>query len=229
MKTIVSSRAALLFVVLSSIQALMGQVPSHGQRNVSKSEYVAEMSQNRSADGNLDPVMNNALYPEESRDGSSDFTIAANPATMQITAGGKGTSEISLLSLNGFIGSVQLACQNVPPTMFCTFTPPALDLEEGAGASSQLTIAAVQPKIVRASAQGIMVLAMIPILGGMFFWRGPGAISKVALLLLLASLMLFSACNGLAPPTGQTYTVAVTATESNGASNSVHLNVTVQP
>ena len=116
MKTIVSSRAALLFVVLSSIQALMGQVPSHGQRNVSKSEYVAEMSRNRSADGNLDPVMNNALYPEESRDGSSDFTIAANPATMQVTAGGKGTSDISLLSLNGFIGSIQLACQNVPPT-----------------------------------------------------------------------------------------------------------------
>jgi hypothetical protein len=206
----------------------MGQIPSPGQRIVSKSGYVAELSQNRSADGKLDLVTNNTLYSEESPDGSSDFTIAANPGAMQLTGGGKATSEISLLSLNGFIGSVQLACQNLPPTMFCTFTPPVLQLEQGERTSSQLTIAAVQPKFVRPSAEGIMVLAMIPMLGGMFFWRGPGAISKAGLLLLLASLMLFSACGGLAAPAGQTYPIAVLATASNGASNSVQISVTVQ-
>jgi len=44
-----------------------------------------------------------------------------------------------------------------------------------------------------------MALAVIPILGGMFFWRIPRTISKTALLALVASLMLFSGCQGLAP------------------------------
>lgn len=159
-----------------------------------------------------------------------DFAVAANPVAVQLPVGGTATSEISLSSDNGFSASVQLACQNLPPTMFCNFTPPALQLEGATVVSSQLTISATQSNAAMFySGQKFMVLAMIPILGGMFFWRGPRAISKAALLVLLASLMLFSGCQGLAPPAPRkTYTIAVAATTSDGTSHSVQMQVTVQ-
>ena len=158
-----------------------------------------------------------------------DFTVAANPAAVQLHVGGTATSEISSSSDNGFNGSAQLACQNLPPAMLCNFAPPALQLEGSAVVSSQLTISASQQQASAVgSGQKFMVLAMIPILGGMFFWRGPGAISKAVLLLLLVGLMLFSGCQGLAPPSPKTYTIAVAATISDGTSHSVQMQVTVQ-
>jgi hypothetical protein len=156
-----------------------------------------------------------------------DFTVAANPMAVQLHEGGTATSEISLSSDNGYDGSVQLACQNLPPAMVCNFAPPAIQMEGATVVSSQLTISATQSNAAMLdSGQKFIVLAMIPILGGMVFWRGPRAVSKAALLVLLASLMLFSGCQALAPPP-KTYTIAVTAT-ADGTSNSVQIQVTVQ-
>lgn len=180
------------------------------------------------------------LYNNSASQRAPDFTIAANPVALSLPPGGSATSDISLLSSNAFVGSVQLACQNLPPTLQCTFTPSAVHLVKGAGASSQLTISVAQPKAKRivavlGSGQQFMALAMIPILGGMFFWRGPRAISKAALLVLLASLMLFIGCQGIAPAPapaiktpGQTYPITVTATAWNGTSHLVQMQVTVQ-
>jgi len=160
-----------------------------------------------------------------------DFTIAANPLHVQVTTGQTITTAVSLLSTNAFIGSVQLECQNLPTTLTCTFAPSALHLEKGAGASSQLTIAATRSTAaLLGSGHGFMALAMIPILGGMFFWRIPRAINTAALLALVASLMLFSGCQGLAPAkiSNQTYTITVKAVAWNGTSHSVQMQVTVQ-
>ena len=46
-----------------------------------------------------------------------DFTVAANPVAVQLHVGKTATSEISLSSDNGFYGSVELACQNLPPAL----------------------------------------------------------------------------------------------------------------
>src|SRR5271157_1586166 len=73
-----------------------------------------------------------------------NFTVAANPVTVQLHVGGTATSEISSSSDNGFYGSVQLACQDLPPAMFCSFTPPALQMEGAVVVSSQLTISATK-------------------------------------------------------------------------------------
>jgi hypothetical protein len=158
-----------------------------------------------------------------------DFTVAANPVAVQLNVGKTATSEISLSSDNEFYGSVELACQNLPPALFCNFTPPALQLEGATVVSSQLTLSATQSNAAMLdSGQKFMVLAMIPILGGMFFWRSPRAISKAALLVILPSLMLFSGCQGLSPAPPKTYTIAVAATASGGTSHSVQMQVTVQ-
>jgi len=172
------------------------------------------------------------LYNTSASQPAPDFTVAANPLAVHVTPGGTATTAISLLSSNAFIGSVQLQCQNLPKTLTCAFTPSVLHLVKGAGDSSQLTIAVIQPKVVAVlgSGQEVMALAMIPILGGMFCWRVPRATSKAALLALLASLMVFSGCRGFAPNKnpGQTYIITVTATAWNGTSHSVQMQVTVQ-
>jgi len=157
-----------------------------------------------------------------------DFTVTADPVAVELHVGGTATSEISSSSDNGFYGSVQLACQNLPPAMFCSFTPPALQMEGAVVVSSQLTISATKSNAAMLdSGQKLMVLAMIPILGGAFFWFSPRAENKARLLVFLASVMLFSGCQGLAPPAPKTYTIAVTGT-TYGTSQSVQMQVTVQ-
>jgi hypothetical protein len=48
LKTLVSLRASVLFLILGLIQVLLGQTPSPRQPVVSKSQYVAEAGQNKS-------------------------------------------------------------------------------------------------------------------------------------------------------------------------------------
>lgn len=171
------------------------------------------------------------LYNTTAAQSAPDFTVAANPASVTLNQGGTVTTAISLSSINGFIGSVQLQCPNPPSSLSCGFTPSVLHVVEGAAVSSQLTItAAPQNGSVRGSGQEVLAVAMLPLLGGMFFCRGRRAGSKAALLVLLASLLLFSGCQGLAPASSkpQTYTLAVTATGWNGTSHSVQMQVTVQ-
>jgi hypothetical protein len=171
------------------------------------------------------------LYNTDAPQPAPDFTVAANPSAVHAISGGTTATTISLSSRNSFVGSVQLTCQNVTKTLSCTFTPSVVHLVEGRAASSKLTIAATRSDAaVLGSGKALMALAMIPILGGMFFWRVPRATSKSALLALVASLMLFSGCQGLAPNknTGQTYTISITAVAWNGISHSVQMQVTVQ-
>jgi hypothetical protein len=179
------------------------------------------------AGGNLHLVKNNGPYSRDANGGAPDFTIAANPLALQLVVGGTATSQISLSSSNGFSDSIQLACENLPKNVFCTFAPSTVDLPQGETASSQLTLSTVQGKVIR-SAERVMSLAIIPILGGMFFWRSVRVVSGATVLVILASLMLFSGCQGLAPTssTGQAFTVSATAL--SGTTHSVQLQVTLQ-
>lgn len=168
------------------------------------------------------------------------FSVMANPGTVQLPSGGIATTTISLLSRNGFIGSVQLACQNLPQSLSCVFASSTLHLVKGTEASTQLTISAVQSKLktrvaaVPGFGNEVLALSTIPILGGMFFWRGRRAISQAALLVIVASLMLLIGCQGVTPttpttqtpPPSQTYTmITVTATAWNGTSQSVQMQL----
>jgi len=172
------------------------------------------------------------LYNTTASQPAPGFTVAANPAAVQVNQGGTATAAISLSSINGFIGSVQLQCQNLPTGLSCVFTPSVLHVVQGAAVSSQLTITASQSnaKVFGPGAE-FMALAMIPMLAGCF-WATPRSINKAALLILFASLMLLIGCQGLAPATtkksGQTYPITITATAWNGTSHSVQMEVTVQ-
>ncbi len=178
------------------------------------------------------------LYNTGASRPAPDFTVGANPAAVTLPQNESATTTISLSSSNAFVGSVQLACQNPPPALVCSFEPNTIHVVKGATATSQLTISFAHGKVVQAglgSEKAVLALAMIPLLGGILFWRSPRAVSKTALLVLLASLTLFVGCQGLAPASGSTppppppqiYTVTVTATAWNGTSHSTQVQVSV--
>jgi hypothetical protein len=170
------------------------------------------------------------LYNATAAQPTPDFTITADPTSVHVNAGGASTTSISLSSTNSFIGSVQLSCQGLPTTLACTFAPSAVHVVKGKAVTSQLTIAATQSNAAKLTSGPFIALAILPLLGGMFVWRVPRAVSKSALLALVASLMVFSGCQGLSSnkTQPQTYTITVTAIGWNGTSHSVPMQVTVQ-
>ena len=170
------------------------------------------------------------LYNATAAQPTPDFTIAANPTAVHVNAGGTTTTSISLSSTNSFIGSVQLSCQDLPTRLSCAFAPNVVHVAKGQAATSQLTIAAINSDPAKRASGQVMALAIIPLLGGIFFWRVPRAASKSALLAIAASLMVFSGCQGLSSNKNQSqiYTITVTAVAWNGTSHSVAMQVTVQ-
>jgi hypothetical protein len=182
------------------------------------------------ADANFTGV--SVLYNTTAPQPAPDFAVTANPLAVDVTSGGSATTAVSLSSINSFIGSVQLACQNLPATLSCAFTPSVLHMVKGAATSSQLKITAANSNVALfSSGRGLMTLAIMPLLGGLFFCRIPRATSKAALLVLVASLVLFSGCQNAVPahkvpPT--TYTITITAVGWNGDSHSAQIKVTVQ-
>ena len=68
---------------------------------------------------------------------SNDFSLAANPATVSVTAGGSGTSSISTAVTSGSAQTVNLSASGLPSGATATFSPTSV----GAGGSSTLTLA----------------------------------------------------------------------------------------
>ena len=196
---------------------------------------VANLNQNGwpaivTADAHFSGV--SVLYNTTAIQPAPDFTLIANPSTLQMSAGGTNSTTISLSSINSFIGSVQLSCQNLPSALSCVFTPSAVHVATGKGVTSQLTIGATQSAASAfAPKPGFLALAMIPLLGGMLFWRAPRNRAKLALVPILVGLTFLAGCQGLAPTTkksSQNYTVSINALAWNGTSHSISVQVTVQ-
>jgi len=70
-----------------------------------------------------------------------DFSINANPSTLNIPAGSFGTSQITLNS-NGFSGTVSLSSTVVPstPTITTTLKPTSVLLNPGGSGTSTLNV-----------------------------------------------------------------------------------------
>jgi hypothetical protein len=71
--------------------------------------------------------------------GSPDFSLSASPNSASVIAGNSVTSSIPVSGLNGFSGSVTLACSNPPAGLSCSFDPPAV-IPGSNGATTTLTI-----------------------------------------------------------------------------------------
>jgi hypothetical protein len=68
-----------------------------------------------------------------------DFSVAASPASLSVTAGQSGTIAISVTPLNGFNSAVSFSCSGLPLGASCNFSP-ATVTPSGAAASTMLTV-----------------------------------------------------------------------------------------
>ena len=175
------------------------------------------------------------LYNTTAAQATPAFTVGASPSSMTISSGGTGTATITVSSSNGFFGAVQLACSNLPAALSCSFKPSLVHVSKNASSTSVLTITSARTdSAIHSSGQSTtgFALAILPIVGAMFFWRAPKAPRALALLVLCASMMVFAGCQSLAPAgkghTSQTYTISVTATSWDGTAHSSQMQVTVQ-
>ena len=71
-----------------------------------------------------------------------DFTIAVNPTSLDITQGSTATTTITLASLNGFSGIVNLTATVSPSGPILSFSSASVTLLSGGTATSMLTISA---------------------------------------------------------------------------------------
>ena len=68
-----------------------------------------------------------------------DFTVAAAPASISVTAGQSGTTTLSVSPVNGFNYATSFSCPELPTGASCSFSP-ATVTPMGAAASTTLTI-----------------------------------------------------------------------------------------
>src|SRR5437773_511 len=71
---------------------------------------------------------------------SPDFSISANPSSLNAPLGSSASSTITLSSLNGFIGTVSLSATSSPSGPSLSLNPTSVTLSSGGTASSSLSV-----------------------------------------------------------------------------------------
>jgi hypothetical protein len=76
----------------------------------------------------------------------TDYSIAANPSTIIISAPGQsGSSTITLTPLNGFVGAISLSCWTGTTMMNCSFSPSSVSITGSSAATSTITVSTSGP------------------------------------------------------------------------------------
>ncbi len=169
-----------------------------------------------------------------------DFQIAANPTSITVPRGQKGTVVLTITPLFGFSQALNYSCSGLPSGATCTFSP-------GSGNTETLTI---QTAAASAGLDSIFfnhsgalssvfllpgfVLFLVPGGNGKACWRGVRLLSLIAAMTVCTLCM--SACAGLSSgsttlstPVGKTsVTVASATTGTKALSHNVTVTLTVQ-
>jgi hypothetical protein len=164
----------------------------------------------------------------------SDFSLSFSPASLTLTRGISGSATATISALNGFTGTVSLACTPPSGTLTtCSFTPATIN---GSGVS-QLVITTTQPAVkasgpraeLERTATGVTLALLL------FGFLLPGAKKRRPMLLaLLLSVAMFGTlgCTDLinsnvSPPVGPgtplgTVTFSITASGTDGKTIDSH-------
>jgi hypothetical protein len=161
--------------------------------------------------------------------GPPDFTMAANPTSLSVSAGHTVTTAISINALHGFSQSVTFFCSDLPWGATCAFSPAAVT---GAG-STMLSISA--PASSASSNRPTFTTLVLALLIGCLPLRR-GRIGGAYWLITIGTItcLSLSACGGSSAnksgspgsPSSNSYTVTVQAT-SESLVHAVQLNLTV--
>jgi len=80
-----------------------------------------------------------------------NFYLSSSAATVTVSSSTPGTATITANSVNGFAGSVSLACSGLPTGATCSFNPTSLTLTANGTATSTLTVSATAAGLVTPS------------------------------------------------------------------------------
>ena len=150
------------------------------------------------------------------------FTLAVQPGTTTIAAGGQGLVNVTITPQNGFIAPVTFACSGLPTGSTCTFAPATVTPNSNFAVTTVMTLnVGVTTSRLESSPlfpRSALATAAAALLCGFgFSWRKRRGI-KLALVLLFAAagMSLLAGCASSTTTTttgaGKTYPVTVTAT-----------------
>jgi uncharacterized protein (TIGR03118 family) len=167
---------------------------------------------------------------------TTTFGMTASTGAATVTAGASTQAAISVAPVNGFSGSVTLACSGLPALATCSFSPASLTVTPTVPALGTVTIQTAKGSVNPSTANlrtraigGITAALLLPFASLLAFRRKASQVSGMATLRLLslvlalvASASLFVGCSTTSPtpsvpvvtpgtPLGQS-TVTITAT-----------------
>jgi hypothetical protein len=163
---------------------------------------TAAASADASSFSDSQSVMTEVATPAALTTGAAAFTATGAPTTVTVKQGAYGTTLLTVTSVNGFTGSIQFSCSNLPAQVTCAFNPTQQALAANATFTSTLQIetqaasgtasAALTPRHT-----GLALALIMP--GGLLllgFARRRGAAMR-SLQLLAIGLLLTGATLGL--------------------------------
>jgi len=173
-----------------------------------------------------------------------DFSIAPDPASVTVVAGHTTTFNLDISSISGFARTISLSCGGAPAASNCTISPSSVVLAANSTATATVSVSTVARtmlppaggvrRVPRLPITPVYVLALVALLA--FAIRLVPARRRAfatICLLLLAPVLLMSACNGGTPvnsgsgtPAG-TYQLVVTGSAGTMA-HSVPVNLQVK-
>lgn len=183
---------------------------------------------------------------------TADFSVAATPSTMTITAGQGASFTVTVGGLNGFNAAVALTCSGQPAGSSCSFSPASVTPASGASVMSTMSITTSSSPyspagLMAGNPTGGVFAVLLPVATLVFFGlfvagkrnrdRAPARkwshhlVGGVALLLVTALLLVANGCGYKAPGMNGTQrgttTVMITGT-SGSLSHSTSVTLTVQ-
>ena len=194
-----------------------------------------------------------AITPNSTPAATADFSIAASPATMTISAGQTAMFTVTVGGLNGFNSAVNLACSGLPINSTCSFSNMSPTPASGGTTTSMMTITTssnpyMATQFFTGSPNGRMYALLLPIPALVLlvmllfgqrrinrrsrpFWSFR-IVATLGFLVLCAGLLAASGCgyNSNAANNGTqrgTFTAMVTGT-SSALSHSTSVTLTVQ-
>jgi N-acetylneuraminic acid mutarotase len=91
------------------------------------------------SEGDLNDLWKYAPSSAKSTPPSGDFSVAASPTTVTVTAGQSGTTSVTVTPQGGFNSEVSFSCSGLPTGATCSFSP-ATVTPSGAAVSTTLTV-----------------------------------------------------------------------------------------
>jgi FG-GAP-like repeat len=169
-----------------------------------------------------------------------NYSLSANPSSINVSDGGTGTATITLTPVNFYGGTVTFTCTGLPLDMTCAFAPASLTPVGNAALSTTVTVTTKAPhgalRMPADQHQGrTSLLACLTGMGlfGLLLagdWKNKRNRRVGILLGILVLGMMFSlvGCSSTTPgtPVGA-QSVTITATGSDGVNNTTSLTVNV--